>query len=100
MPEEMDQSVVVLGFLLLQRNTMMKMEVGEERVYWLTLRNHSLFIIRRSWDRISNRAETWRQKMMQRPWKVITHWPAFFVVLFFEIGFLCVAFEHILELAL
>jgi hypothetical protein len=44
---------------------MTKKEVGEERVY-LAYTSTSLFIIEESQNRISSRAGTWRQKLMQR----------------------------------
>lgn len=40
---------------------------------WLVL---SLFIIEGSQDRNSNRAGTWRQELMQRPWSSAAHWLA------------------------
>ena len=42
-------------------------QVGEERVD-LAYTSILLFIIKGSQDRNSNRAGTWRQELMQRPW--------------------------------
>jgi hypothetical protein len=52
------------------QNIMTKKQVGEERVYSVytfTL----LFITKGSQDRNSHRAGTWRQELMQRPWRVL-----------------------------
>jgi hypothetical protein len=54
---------------------MTKREVGEERVYSAytsTLR----FTTEGSQDRNSNRAGTWRQELMQRPWRDAAYWLA------------------------
>ena len=45
-------------------------QVGEERVY-LAYMSTLLFITRGRQDRNSNRARTWRQGLMQRPWRVL-----------------------------
>jgi hypothetical protein len=48
----------------------------EERVYMSTL----LFIFEGSHDRNSNKAGTWRQELMQKPWRAAAYWlaqPAF-----------------------
>ena len=58
---------------------MTKKQVGEERVY-LAYTSALLFITEGSQDRNSNRAGTWRQELMQRPWKGAAYWlaqPAF-----------------------
>jgi hypothetical protein len=50
-----------------------KKQVGEERVYsayTFTL----LFIPKGSQDRSSQRAGTWRQELMQRPWRDAAYW--------------------------
>ena len=47
---------------------MTKKQVGEKRVY-LTDMSILLFIIEGSQGRHSNRAETWKQELMQRPWR-------------------------------
>jgi hypothetical protein len=52
----------------------------EERVY-LAYASLSLFIIERSQDRHSNRAETWRQELMQRPWRSAALWLALYGLL-------------------
>ena len=48
-------------------------EVKMSQFIWLVL---SLFIIEGSQDRNSNRAGTWRQELMQRPWSSAAHWLA------------------------
>ena len=48
-------------------------QLGEERVY-LVSTSRSLFIIRNHQDRNSNRAGTWRQELMQRPWRDTAYW--------------------------
>ena len=49
---------------------MTQKQVGEERVY-LAYTSTSLFIIEVSQDRNFNRAGTWRQELMQKPWRVL-----------------------------
>jgi hypothetical protein len=61
---------VLVRILLLQQNTMIKTQVGEERVY-LAYTSRSQSIIGRSQDRNSSRAGTWRQKLIQRPWRML-----------------------------
>ena len=51
------------------------MKHGEERVY-LAYASLSLFIKKGSQDRNTNRAGTWREKMMQRLWRGATYWLA------------------------
>ena len=48
-------------------------QVGEERAY-LAYTSTSLFIIERSQDRNSSRAESWRQELMQKPWRGASYW--------------------------
>ena len=62
--------------LLRQSNTVTKMQVGEERVY-LAYTSVLLFIIKGSQGKDSNRAGTWRQELMQRPWRSAAHGLAF-----------------------
>jgi hypothetical protein len=50
-------------------------QTGEERVY-LTCTSTSLLIIGRSQNRNSRREGTWRQALMQRPWKSAIYWLA------------------------
>ena len=52
---------------------MTKKQVGEERVY-SAYTSISLLIIEGSQDRNSNRAGSWRQELMQRPWKDAAYW--------------------------
>ena len=47
---------------------MTKKEAGEERVY-LAYTSTALFIMEGRQDRNSNRAGTWRQDLMLKPWK-------------------------------
>jgi hypothetical protein len=52
---------------------MTKKQVEEERIY-LSYTSTSLFIIKGSQDRNSNKAGTWRQELMQRPWRGAAYW--------------------------
>ena len=54
---------------------MSKKQVGEERVYSVYT-STLLFITKGSPDRNSHRAGTWRQELMQRPWRDVTYWLA------------------------
>ena len=47
----------------------------KERVYLPNI-YISLFIAEGSQDRNSNRAGTWRQELMQRPWRIAVYWVA------------------------
>jgi hypothetical protein len=47
---------------------MPKRQLEEERVY-LAYISTALFVIERSQDRNSSRAGSWRQRLMQRPWR-------------------------------
>jgi len=49
--------------------------IGEGRIYLATLPT-SLFITEGSHDRNSSRAGTWRQELMQRPWRFAAYWLA------------------------
>jgi hypothetical protein len=51
---------------------MTKKQVGEERVY-SAYTCILLFITKGSQDRNSPRAETWRQELMERPWRDATY---------------------------
>jgi hypothetical protein len=57
------------------QNIMTKKQVGEERVY-SAYTSTSLFITRGSQDWNSHGAGTWRQELMQRPWRDVTYWLA------------------------
>ena len=48
-------------------------QVGEKGVY-LTNTSIALFIVEGSQDRNSNRVGTWRQELMQRPWRGAVDW--------------------------
>ena len=52
-----------------------KKQVGEERVY-SAYTSTLLFITKGSQDRNSHRAGTWRQELMQRPWRSAAYWLA------------------------
>jgi len=52
-----------------------KEQVGEERVY-LAYASTSLFMTELSQDRTSNRVGSWRQELMQRPWRSAAYWTA------------------------
>jgi hypothetical protein len=49
---------------------MIKKQVVEKKVY-SAYTSTLLFITKGSHDRNSNRAGTWRQELMQRPWRVL-----------------------------
>jgi hypothetical protein len=53
----------------------MTKKVGEERVY-SAYTSTLLFITKGSQDRNSHRAGTWRQELMQRPWRDVPYWLA------------------------
>jgi hypothetical protein len=58
---------------------MTKMHIGDEKVY-LTHTSTPLSFIKRSQDKDSNRAGTWRQELMKKPWRGAPYWlahPAF-----------------------
>jgi hypothetical protein len=57
------------------QNTMSKKQVEEERVY-SAYTSTLLFITKESQDRNSHRVGTWRQELMQRPWKGAAYWLA------------------------
>jgi hypothetical protein len=54
---------------------MTKKQVGKERVY-SAYTSTLLFITKGSQDWNSHRAGTWRQELMQRPWKGAAYWLA------------------------
>jgi hypothetical protein len=56
-------------------NIMTKKQVGEERVY-SAYTSTLLFITKGSQGRNSHRAGTWRQELMQRPWRDVLYWLA------------------------
>ena len=51
---------------------MTKKQVGEESVY-SAYTSILVFITKGSLDRHSNRAGTWRQELMQRPWRSVVY---------------------------
>jgi hypothetical protein len=50
-------------------------QLGDQRVY-LAYTSTSLFIIERSQDRHSDKAEIWRQELLQTPQRDATFWLA------------------------
>jgi hypothetical protein len=54
---------------------MTKKQVGEEMVY-SAYTSTLLFITKGSQDWNSHRAGTWRQELMQRPWRGAAYWLA------------------------
>jgi hypothetical protein len=57
------------------QSIMTKKQVGEEKVYSTNI-STLLFITKGSQDRNSHGAETWRQKLIQRPWRDAAYWIA------------------------
>jgi hypothetical protein len=55
--------------------TMTKKQVGEKGIY-LANASTLLFIIEGSQGRNSNMAESWRQELMQKPWRGAAYWLA------------------------
>jgi hypothetical protein len=50
------------------QNTMTKKQIGEERIY-----SAYTFTLLFTTNRNSHRAGTWRQELMQRPWRDVTY---------------------------
>ena len=69
----MDLDCSLAGVSIAVMNIMTKKQAGEERVY-LASAFTSLFVTDGSQDRNSNRAGTWRQELMQRPWRGAAFW--------------------------
>jgi hypothetical protein len=57
------------------QNIRTKRQVGEERVY-SAYTSTLLFITKEGQDRNSHRAGTWRQELMQKPWREAAYWIA------------------------
>jgi hypothetical protein len=55
------------------QNIMTKKQVGEERVYSAST-STLLFIAKGSQDSNLHRAGTWRQELMQKPWRGAVYW--------------------------
>jgi hypothetical protein len=74
----MEKSALIffVSLFIPAQNIMTKKRVGEERVY-SAYTFILLFITKRSQDRNSHRAGTWRQELMQRPWRDVTYWIVF-----------------------
>jgi hypothetical protein len=66
---------VLVRVCIFAQNIMTKKQVGEERVY-SAYTSTLLFITKGSQDRNSHRAGTWRQELMQRPWRGAAYWLA------------------------
>jgi len=62
---------ICLRVSILAQNIRTKKQVGEERVYSAYI-SILLFTIKGSQDRNAHRAGTWRQEMMQRPWRDVS----------------------------
>jgi hypothetical protein len=62
---------------ILAQNIMTKKQVGEEKVY-SAYTSTLLFITKGSQDRNSHRPGTWRQELLQRPWRNAAYWLASF----------------------
>ena len=60
-----------LGLLLLRWNTTIKETWGGKSLAYI-----SVFIIKGSQDKNSSRAGSWRQELMQRPWRSVAYWLA------------------------
>jgi hypothetical protein len=56
------------------RNTATKNKLGRKGLIWLLLPDYCSSL--RSQDRNSNRTESRRQELMQRPWRGAVHWLA------------------------
>jgi hypothetical protein len=67
--------LVLVRFLLLQWHTMTTNKLGTKEFIWFILPSHCSFF-EGSQDRNSNRKGTWRQKLMQKPWKGASYWLA------------------------
>jgi hypothetical protein len=63
------------GFYCCSENTTAKKQVREEIVDSVST-STLLFITKGSQDRNSHRAGTWRQELMQRPWRGAAYWLA------------------------
>jgi hypothetical protein len=61
---------VLVRVSIAAQNIMPKKQVGEERVY-SAYTSMLLFITKGSQDWNSHRVGTWRQELMQRPWRVL-----------------------------
>ena len=68
-------SELLMPFLTSSTNIMTKKQVGEEMVY-SAYTSTLLFITKGSQDWNSHRAVTWRQELMQRPWRNVPYWLA------------------------
>ena len=66
---------VLVRVSILTQNIMTKKQVGKERVY-SSYTSTLLFITKggQAWN--SHRVGTWRQELMQRPWRVAAYWIA------------------------
>jgi hypothetical protein len=65
--------VSYLRFLLLWLDTVTKSNLGGKGLFQLPLPYHNPFLKE---VRMQTQAGTWRQKLMQRPWKSAAHWLA------------------------
>jgi hypothetical protein len=68
-------SIVFIRVCIPAQNIMTKKQVGKERVY-SAYTSVLLFITKGSQNRNSHKAATWRQELVQRPWKDASYWLA------------------------
>jgi hypothetical protein len=66
---------VLVSVCIPAQNIMTKKQVGEERDF-SAYTSILLFITKGSQDRNSHRAGTWRQELMQMPWRDAAYWLA------------------------
>jgi hypothetical protein len=67
--------MICVGVCISAQNIMTKKQVGEKGVYSAYI-SKLLFITKGSQNRNSYRARTWRQDLMQRPWRIAAYWLA------------------------
>jgi hypothetical protein len=64
------KDIVLVRVSIPAQNSMTKKQFGEERVY--SAYTSTLLFTKGSQDRVG----TWRQELMQRPWRDVTYWLA------------------------
>ena len=73
MLEIWDLRSIIVRVCIPAQNIMTKKQVGKGRVY-SAYTSKVQFITTGSQDRNSHRAGTWRQELMQRPWRGVAYW--------------------------